>query len=228
MQKLVVLKLDGDLFSGVRVTLEIGAEGSRAVTEVQGNLTPTPEMVTHYNHWQSTYRSLGNLRITPIGISVGGDRTEQLKNCRFLSSQLSQHLNSWLNCESFRPLKEKLLTLLSPDDTVRVLIKTSDIWLRRLPWHLWDFFEEYPKAEVAFSTPQYQKLPSSNPPTSRKKIKLLAILGNSEGIFIEKDRELLELLPDAALTFLVEPQRSQLNEQLWEQDWDILFFAGHS
>jgi hypothetical protein len=39
---------------------------------------------------------------------------------------------------------------------------------------------------------------------------------------------LLENLPNAATTFLVEPQRQDINEQLWDQPWDILFFAGHS
>lgn len=227
MQKLVVLKLDGDLISGVRVTLEIGAEGSRAVTSVRGNLPPKPEMVTQYNDWQSTYRSLSDFRITPISISIG-DSTEQQKNCRLLGDELSKHLNSWLNSETFRPLKEKLLKQLTPDDTVRVLIKTSDIWLRRLPWQKWDFFEDYPLAEVALSAPEYEHLCSSNPATFKEQVKILAILGNSEGIFIEKDRELLDKLPDAASSFLVEPQRSQLSEKLWEQDWDILFFAGHS
>ena len=109
MEKLVVLKLDGDLLEGVRVTLEIGAEGSHAATEVQGNLPPKPEMIAHYSRWQSTYRSLEDFRITPISISIGGDRTEQLNNCRFLGDELNQQLNSWLNSESFRPLKEKLL-----------------------------------------------------------------------------------------------------------------------
>ena len=228
MQKLVVLKLDGDSVEGVRVTLEIGAEGDRATTEVRGNLPPNPEMVTHYERWQSTYRSLEDFRITPIGITIGGDRTSQRDKCRFLGSELSKHLNTWLNSSSFRSLKEKLLKQLTPDDTVRVLIKTSDIWLRRLPWHLWDFFEDYSKAEVALSAPEYEHLPSSKTATSKDKVKILAILGNSEGISISKDRELLEKLPDAETTFLVEPKRSQLSEQLWKQDWDILFFAGHS
>lgn len=77
MNKLVVLKLDGDSVEGVRVTLEIGAEGSRAAIEVRGSLPPKPEMIAHYSRWQSTYRSLEDFRITPISVSIGGDRTEQ-------------------------------------------------------------------------------------------------------------------------------------------------------
>lgn len=229
MHKWVVLKLDGNLVDSVRVTLEIGAEGDRAAVEVRGNLPPNPGIVAHYNHWQSTYRSLENFRITPISISLGGERTLALNHCRQQGEELSQHLNSWLNSESFRPIKEKLLKQLKLDDTVRILVKTDDIWLRRLPWQLWDFFEDYSLAEVALSAPEYETLPSSKTATATKdKVRILAILGNSEGISIDKDRELLEKLPDAQITFLVEPQRSQLSEQLWEQNWDILFFAGHS
>ncbi|MBD2533357.1 CHAT domain-containing protein, partial [Nostoc flagelliforme FACHB-838] len=228
MQKLVVLKLDGNLNEGVKVTLEIGAEGDRASVEVQGYLPLKPEIIADYQLWRTTYRSLSNFRITPVNIHVGTSLNEHLNKCRELNEKLSERMNSWLNCNSFRPVKEKLLKQLTLDDTVRILIKTSDTWLRRLPWHLWDFLEDYQKAEVALSAPEYEYLPKPKTTTIVGQVKILAILGNSEGILIDKDRELLEMLPDAETTFLVEPQRSQLNEQLWKQDWDILFFAGHS
>ena len=59
--------------------------------------------------------------------------------------------------------------------------------------------------------------------------KILAILGNSKGIDLQQDKAvLLEKLPKAKIEFLTEPQRKNLTEKLWEQGWDILFFAGHS
>ena len=109
MQKLVVLKLDGDLVEGVRATLEIGSEKSRAVMEVRGSLTANSKLVTHYERWQLIYRSLDDFRIIPIGITLGGERSERLNNCRLLEAQLSQQMNEWLDCNSFRPLKEKWL-----------------------------------------------------------------------------------------------------------------------
>ncbi|MEM1395261.1 MAG: CHASE2 domain-containing protein, partial [Cyanobacteria bacterium P01_H01_bin.150] len=42
------------------------------------------------------------------------------------------------------------------------------------------------------------------------------------------DRKLLENLPNAEVTFLVEPSRRNINDELWDQAWDIIFFAGHS
>jgi hypothetical protein len=40
MGKLVVLKLDGNLELGVRVTLEIGEDGKRPSIEISGHLPP--------------------------------------------------------------------------------------------------------------------------------------------------------------------------------------------
>ncbi len=45
---------------------------------------------------------------------------------------------------------------------------------------------------------------------------------------IETDRKILENLPKAQVKLLVEPHRQELTDSLWAQNWDILFFAGHS
>jgi CHASE2 domain-containing sensor protein len=68
--------------------------------------------------------------------------------------------------------------------------------------------------------------PASDPASPR--VRILAILGHSDNIDVERDRALLQALPNADVTFLVEPDRGQLTDQLWEQPWDLLFFAGHS
>jgi hypothetical protein len=141
--------------------------------------------------------------------------------------QLQAHINAWLKSESFQNIERQLRTLLSRDDEIRVIIETNIALLHRLPWHLWDFFEHYPKAELALSNHEY-----ASPQVVRKcttdRVKILAILGNSFGIDIEKDRSWLQGLTDTQTTFLVEPTRKELDEQLWDQNWDILFFAGHS
>ncbi|WP_333071340.1 MULTISPECIES: CHASE2 domain-containing protein [unclassified Microcoleus] len=228
MPKLVVLKLDDNLIKGVRVSLEIGAEGDRPAVEIQAFLPPKPEIAEHYDRWQSTYRSLGDFRIKPIEISIMGSRAEQLAKCHLLREQLSQQINSWLNSEPFRELKETLLEQLMPSDTIRFLIKTDDIDLRRLPWYCWDIFDRYPKAEIALSPATYRKPAIANRNPAKGCVKILAILGNSQKIDIEQDRIILAGLPSAEVTFLVEPSRRQIGDQLWEKSWDILFFAGHS
>lgn len=76
------------------------------------------------------------------------------------------------------------------------------------------------------SAPQYRPPPPLN---STIRVRILAILGDSTGINVEQDKAILqEQLPDVEITFLTQPQLQVLNHQLWEQQWDILFFAGHS
>ncbi|TWH42322.1 CHAT domain-containing protein [Dulcicalothrix desertica] len=230
MTKLVVLKLDGDLQQGVRVTLSIAFEGVSPHKEVTGNLPAVTELQTKIDQWRSHYRSLGsdNRAIKAKKVTYDGSITAKYEDCKNSATELQKRLNNWLKKESFRSIRESWLKELQENEIVRVLIRTSSPQLRQIPWHLWDLVEEYPNAELALSATDYQKTITTKTPSIRDEVKILAILGNSTGIDVETDRRLLNSLPDASVTFLVQPQRHEINDQLWEKPWDILFFAGHS
>lgn len=228
--KLVVLKLgQGNLNTGFSVTLQIGSEGEHPYFESNGKLPPASELALAYNQWQAAYRQSlqGNLRIKIIETQVTNiSRRDLFNECDTAAASLKKQVNSWLNSELFRPVKEHLLEKLNPSDSIRILLQTEDSQLRRIPLHLWNFFERYPKAEIAISSIAYEKREKFK--SAKSHVKILAILGDSSGIDTKKDRVLLEALPNAEVTFLVEPQRQVLNDELWLQPWDILFFAGHS
>lgn len=230
MTKLVALKLDGDLQQGVRVTLSIADEGVSPYKEITGNLPAITQLQTTIDQWRSNYRSLGSSTraLKAVKVSYDGLIAQRHKDCNNTAKTLQTRLNNWLRSESFRPIRETWLKELQEQDSIRVLIRTSSQQLRQIPWHLWDLVEEYPHATVALSATNYQKLITAKTPTYRDQVRILAILGNSSGIDIETDRNLLNRLPDADVTFLVQPQRHEISDQLWEQPWDILFFAGHS
>lgn len=227
MSKLVILKLDGDLQQqGFRVTLEIGEENARPDVEAFGSLPALPDLVNYLIQWQEKYSILAvnKSRIKPKKMIYGGSINSRVNECNHFADKLKICLQSWLNAEEFRGISNTLREELNRDEVIRVLIRTDDIQLQQLPWHLWDFFDNYTKAEFAISTIAFQKKEKSK---SKARVRILAILGNSSGIDIEIDRKLLESLPDAETVFLKEPQRNELNKYLWQQ-WDILFFAGHS
>ncbi|MDZ7962482.1 MAG: pentapeptide repeat-containing protein [Aulosira sp. DedQUE10] len=228
--KLVVLKLgQGNFNTGFPVTLQIGLEGEHPYFESNGKLPPATELALAYNQWQAAYRQSlqGSLRIKIIETQVTNiSRRDLFNECDTAAASLKTQVNLWLNSELFRPIKEQLLEKLNPSDSIQILLQTEDSQLRRIPLHLWTFFERYPKAEMAISSTAYEKREKSK--SAKSHIKILAILGDSSGIDTHKDRVLLEELPDAEVTFLVEPQRQALNDELWLQAWDILFFAGHS
>lgn len=226
MVKLVVLKIgDGNFDVGFPVTLQIGEDGDRPSTEITGKLPPAPEIPQNYSCWQSAYRRLGwRSRLAAPAVQV--TNVSITEDCYKAARILCNRLNTWLNSESFRSIREKLLEKLMPTDEVRLLLQTEDIRLQRLPWHLCDLFERYTKAEIALSALAYESIKQASPP--RAKVRILAILGNSTAIDIQADQFLLQQLPNAEISFLVEPQRKELTEKLWGRGWDILFFAGHS
>ncbi|ARV59793.1 sensor protein Chase2 [Nostocales cyanobacterium HT-58-2] len=226
MGKLVILKLgEGTFEQGFPVTLQIGDENVRPSVEITGELPPNPEILRDYYRWQSLYRNL-RLPSRPIGLPKQLNQPSSLEDCQQVSEEFKVRFNTWLASDSFRPIREKWLEKLVLADNIRVLIQTKDLRLQKLPWHLWDLLERYPRAEIALSAPAYEQV--NRIVTTYDKVKILAILGNSQGIDTQADKALLNLLPNADINFLVEPRCQDLTDQLWEQHWQILFFAGHS
>lgn len=227
----VLLDFDGDLQAGLYITLEIrsaGPEGT-SVTRTKGQLPPADRLIADYQQWRSLYEALGNLyRLGEPHQAVFQGTPEELSRQFALARETLAHsLNQWLRSEGFRAVREKLLEKLQPSQKICCILQTADSWLRRLPWHLWDFFERYPNAEPALSAPSYDTTESLTRP--RQQVRILAILGHAAGIDVERDRQLLAQLPQAQVQVLVEPDRQELYGALWDaQGWDILCFSGHS
>lgn len=231
MDKQVVLKLDGILELGCQVVLEIWSGRDRPL-EVKGYLPPNPQLAHCLkNHW-ANYRALGNparglsARLTPEAIEYDGsfNRTQQ---CRESAREVMRHMSEWLDSTEFRSIERCLLREFSSQESIRVQIRTDDPQLHKLPWHLWHWLASC-QAEVEFNVVTHLPLTVVPPKKSDSRVRILAILGHSQGIDVEADRQLLEALPDAEVLFLAEPTRQDLSDRLWNTRWDILFFAGHS
>ncbi len=226
----------GDWQSGLpTVIAQLWDEHNPTPMQFTGSLPPMLALKELYQQWQAVYKAVyANLgwRRSRSAFEIEVDETDltHVSDAEFreLCQQLQQAMNHWLNAEAFRNIDRQLRTRLSPDQELRLIVVAEDLALLRLPWCLWSLLEDYPQAEIALSLPEYirpVKITHSKP---KGKVRILAILGNSEGIDIAKDQELLKRLPNADLTFLVEPHPKDLHQQLWEPGWDVLFFAGHS
>ncbi|MEM8642401.1 MAG: CHAT domain-containing protein [Cyanobacteria bacterium P01_G01_bin.54] len=227
----VLLDFDGDLQTELYITLEIRADGAKGTTVVRtkGRLPTAAPLIAAYQQWRSCYGQLwGTYRLgEPDNAVFQGSPDELHRQLLAAAAALTQSLNQWLRDEAFRSVREKLLEKLQPSQEICCILQTANPWLRRLPWHLWDFFERYPKAELALSAPSYEAVVS--PTRQREKVRILSLLGHSAGIDVEHDRRLLAQLPQAEVQVLVEPSRQSLYTALWDaQGWDILCFSGHS
>jgi hypothetical protein len=249
MSRLVVLSLgQGSLQDGfTAVTVQITEADNPYRMKWTASLPASSKIPELYQRWQLIYFALSqrlrcrhnNRHNTLINIDETSDDQFEIEEAYItnvsqvdltnLCEKLSIKLNSWLNSPKFRKIDQQLRTHLKPTDEIRFIIETNDNLLRRLPWHLWSFFEDYPFAEIAFSSAEYQATKKSSSKNQRSQPSILAILGNSKNINVNQDRAFLEnLSTQSQIQFLVEPDISTLNDQLWQQGWDILFFAGHS
>jgi CHASE2 domain-containing sensor protein len=224
LEQQVVLKLDGNLEQGVKITLEIWLENQPQLA-ITGGLPPNLQLKDCLQrHWEN-YRLIGApYRIITEGIYYDGS-INRVDICQDSAAELQGLFQSWLDASAFKKINQKLWSWFSPNQEIQVLIRTSNSQFQKLPWHLWDWVESH-GAEVAFSTPEYQNILTQS--SSKNQVRILAILGHSQGINVEADRRRLENLPNAHIVFLVEPTRREINNHLWEKTWDILFFAGHS
>ncbi len=233
MSKLVVIRLNkGNLNDGFSLVAAQYWENSNSrPTQFTASLPPAPEIAKIYERFQLIYESLHQRRVKRSLIEIDSVGLNNVSEVDFadVKQQLYEALNNWLNSNSFRPIDQQLRARLALNDELQVIFETSNHLLRQLPWHLWNFFEDYQKAESGLSSPNYERLKPLNKKHSRNQVRILAILGNSAGIDIQEDRKILAELPDAYTVFLVEPFRQELDTHLWNpQGWDILFFAGHS
>ncbi|MDB9539106.1 CHASE2 domain-containing protein [Anabaenopsis arnoldii] len=228
MSKVVTLDLNGHLKQGFHVSLEIKEEGySTIICGRLGNLPPAPELHQGCeSHWK-IYRSLAaSYRIKNKQIITQTYVQSCLEQCHQSSIELKKSLNQWVKSEGFREIHDCIKEQLSPTEPARFLMRGHDECLQKLPWYEWDMFKSYPYAELGWSYGNYQATKCIN--TNPGKVKVLVILGSPQGIDIDIDKNILQGLPDVDVCCLYQPQRREINDQLWEYQWDIIFFAGHS
>jgi CHASE2 domain-containing sensor protein len=233
MEFLVVLNFGrGDIQGGFRAVNAQLWEGERPQPmQFMGSLPGAQGLVQLDQQWRSLYGHLySQLKFRRGAFEIDQTDVTHISVEAFDTTcdQLQRQLNAWLKAASFQNIEQQLRTRLNPSDAIRLIIMAEDAALLQLPWHLWQFLDDYPQAEIALSPPEYSRSMGEPKAKQQNQVRVLAILGDSQGIDIAEDRRLLEQLPHASVSFLVEPTTQELTQHLWEPGWDVLFFAGHS
>ncbi|MEG4575341.1 pentapeptide repeat-containing protein, partial [Microcoleus sp. N3A4] len=227
-EQVVILNLaSGDLKQGFDVTVDIWCDRQRLAITLEGKLPPKPEISQHYQQWQQMYNIQNHKRKNRAIKIKPGITNCSIEELKTLAEEVEIDVNTWLKSEHFFSIQQGLQDKLNCTDEVRVIIQTEDNLLRKLPWHQWKFFHAYCKPEVALSRKVSNRVKKSV--RSRTKVRILAILGDSTGINVDNDRQILEHLSEAETIFLVEPTYQDIKEYLTDEiGWDILCFSGHS
>ncbi|KYC34995.1 hypothetical protein WA1_09650 [Scytonema hofmannii PCC 7110] len=142
-----------------------------------------------------------------------------------------------------KKVRENLIDFLesSPRHTSRLIIRTDDSFLQRIPWYCWELLSGYPNTEITLSSQTGRIRNDNYLPPDKSQLKLLIILGDRTNLLLERDRKILEdLKRKTNINIDVFPTvNHNINElcnieQLTKSlsnilcnGYDILFFAGH-
>lgn len=234
MSKLVILEIrEADNEQRYPVTLRIcdSINYQNFQSTVSGKFPPAKDLIESYDNLKrnrmdrgfGSYRKLEKLKKAQVtNVSV-----------KELADAVEISVNNWLNFpdSEFQDVRDLLLKVLSAHkNDVRVIIETDNISLWSFPWHLWNKFQEF-EVEPSFALLTTNIDSKLNQENYKNKIRILVILGDSSDINVEADLKLLKesiAQNDAEITTLTATNSSKLDDELWKQNWDILFFAGHS
>jgi hypothetical protein len=233
MSLTVVLELrekGNGITDGFSITLSV-VENGCAQIKIPGTLPGICELLKAYDSWSTKFCSLeGQLRSRFNHVQVERVPRNEVRAAR---REVTENLNRWLNCPEagFQGVRDHLVGLCRQirNEELRVIVQSDCESVYKLPWHEWDVLERCRHLEVAVSPIAYER-PQRKPKT-RKKIRILAVLGNKEGIELRRERSLLKDLPSefCEVQYLVQKSVKDLSRELSsEKGWDIFFFAGHS
>jgi CHASE2 domain-containing sensor protein len=236
MGKTIVLNFSGDLDKdGFKVILE--AVNPREIRS-QGYLPACPNLEDKYQEWQSALQALTKIRnpqststrnvdiFSRIG-SIIDSREEAKQHYQDTEKALVQMMNSWLRSEYFMPIREILDNQISHSGKGRLIVRTSNLQLKRLPWESWEWLSSGNR-QVTIS---YSSINFVSPPhVVQKPIRIMAVIGQDVKVDVQKDLDLLQnqLPQNAILEPLIDYSRQQLLECLKKNNCDIFYFAGHS
>jgi CHASE2 domain-containing sensor protein len=229
----------GSLDTGFEDILVEFSNKSMTEGEKTGILPPAPEMPRSYEEWQLIYEATiahsRNVRRNNIDRELRARRKENNgrskikyseKNSQEIRDNLERSINFWLASPEFRPVREAIYSFCNRDDEILLIINTKDKMLRKIPWHLWEFFDRHPQAEVILSRSGFTAKNKSL--TEPGKVRILAIIGDIKNIPADRDLAILDNIDDVELVELSQPTAQQICDCLREKPgWDILFYVGH-
>lgn len=239
-QVIFLLHINGGTFAdGFAATLEI-LEPGRVNPQQKYTLPAMAELPDAYSDWQARYSSLNagsSRKIQPVaGQATQRSYAERQSDCKQATIHFEDQCSAWFSQPTFEALRRFVLAELHRRQLQQVPIQLEanaddpavNTLLRKLPWHLWALFDEdLRQSELILNAPV-----SAQNHQLTGQVTILAVFGNQAGgLKLNGDLAALEthLKPKgASLTVLNQPSSKELQEALWQQSWDILFFAGHS
>jgi CHASE2 domain/CHAT domain len=173
--------------------------------------------------------------ITPV------DRHKQLVDAE---AQLLHEFQRWLLSPELVSIRREIVKAAnqsSQQQPVEVFLTCTPIEIARLPWESWDIGTELGTPDIIRIARTPANITSEPVCPLRRKIRILAILGDDSGLNFQEEKKALKSLRSIVdvefagwnktenQNFDTNALKTQIVQSIAdERGWDMLFFAGHS
>ncbi|MGB3493185.1 MAG: CHASE2 domain-containing protein [Elainellaceae cyanobacterium] len=226
---------------------------------LHASLAYPPQLDRLYRDWQRAYLNFyrrlqtepppespgselrGRLVASGAGTAANTDWQADLSD---FQHRLQLELHRWLRSPELETVRQELVkaarTAEKQDAVVDVLITCNPIDLARLPWETWEIGAEADVSDrirIARTPLTIQAKAISTSAKSRRRPRILVILGDDRGLNFEKEKEAIAPLRKLADVQFIGWQPGKSDTKVKDEiqthlvdphGWDALFFAGHS
>ena len=183
VKKLILNFGHGTLQDGCSTVIAELIDVHRRSMKCSASLPPFPSLAYVHRQWQQLYRDRYSNQLMRIKLLNDQGLRYSEKDFQQSCIALKAQLNQWLRSDSFQSLTQSLRTELNRHDHIQVILEMNDPQFQILPWHLWEWFEDYPYAEVAISALDWREL--SMVPTRSPQTRILSTCAKLISIWVK-------------------------------------------
>jgi hypothetical protein len=197
--------------------------------EDRSNLPANPDLQQLLNQWQLLYPAAIQILSPDVNLSSAFEANTvtnvSTQDIVELNYNFRIALNNWFNFSDFARIDRRLRTELNVLDRVLVVIISEQLQVWQLPWHFWEFFNDYTQAIEVFAKPRFADVRQIDR-HRKNKVNILTLSGRDPRLTLTLP--FLKTLPQAHSQPLETTSAYEIANQLNQsQPWDILIFNGH-
>jgi CHAT domain-containing protein len=204
-----------------------------------GKLPQVPqELHETYHQWSCIYQNSYANRIKPSVEQLTyltddyDEWRQKVEQNQDIEEKLKKYINKWLDDisnEEWRQVRDLIVANIQKDieqEEVIVIVRSQDQNLLKLPWHLWNVFDDR-NIEVCLSWGI--KTDKKVIKKQKEKVNILVIISEDQNLNTSDEERLWNDLKSSSVNVeVLRNPKQHTFATLWTQNWDILYYAGHS
>jgi hypothetical protein len=191
------------------------------------NFPDLAQMLAQYQEWQSRYRRLDPQNHRLMSSKAVSLVPERINDCLDAGAMLQANLHQWYGCSGFQTIRERLATIVDPEQEIDLIVRSRSKALLKLPWNsIWQpLLDRHPQAEVSVSL--IPTISESTINTEKLQVSVLSVLTSAQGIKLDRSKEYLDALPYTESKFVVAPNHPDFVDLVTQKSWSVLFFSSY-